>query len=78
MRMNSTDYRNNWRDYVRQLAELNSSYSESTYVDIFINQIDHNDYLHTVETINAIPNYTLKDCYHAVNAKSQDIEYPKP
>ena len=45
---------------------------------MFINQIDHTNYIHIVETLKAIPNYTLKDYYHEVNAKSQDIEYLKP
>ena len=69
-RTNGTDYRDNWKDYMQYLKDLKNPCPKSTYMAIFIDQIENQDYNYTVENLKAIPDYSIAQYFQYVNAKA--------
>ena len=71
---NGREHRNNVRGCVKRLAELESISSESTCVDMLINQVTNPDCDHVVETLKRMESLTLLKCYFHIINKAVDLE----
>ena len=72
-RANGYECRNNFRDFIKRLAEFQSMSSESSHVDMLVNQIANQDHGHAVETLKGAENLTLEKRYFEVISKATDL-----
>ena len=71
-------YQNSFQDCAQQLEDLNCASPEATRAGDFIEQIEHADYDHVVESLKTTADLTLEDCYCKVMSKATGIAKPKP
>ena len=66
-----------FRGCAKRLAELESVSSESTGVDVFVNQTTNPDRDHVVETLKGMESLTLLKYYFQITNKAVDLEKPQ-